>query len=104
MPCEETADAGLGPERLEEFDGTDEGHSNALGFEGFGCGTALAGQEFVETTTLFDGVNGDRHVIERAIRGRGVQHRVLDLKGFRRGSTIVGSAPTRYKESRDGNE
>ena len=74
-PREKSAHGGFGTERLEEFDRADEGHPNALGLEGFGCGTALARQEFEETGTLFYRVNGDRHVIDRATHRRRMRHR-----------------------------
>jgi hypothetical protein len=72
---EEPPHGGLRAERLQELDGADEGDAYALGFQGLGRGTRLAGQEFVERATLFDGVDGDGHVIDGPDRLRDVGHR-----------------------------
>lgn len=71
---EEAAHGAIGAEGLEEFDGAREGDTDTLGFERFGVGTVLAGKEFEVTATLFDRVNGDRHVIEWTVRRRGWHH------------------------------
>jgi hypothetical protein len=68
-------DGGVGTEGLEQLDGPHERNANALCLEGLGLGTAFARQEFEETATLFDGVDGDRHVIDGAARRRDVSHR-----------------------------
>jgi len=39
---EESTDCGVRAERLEEFDGAEEGHPNPLGFQDFRRGTDLA--------------------------------------------------------------
>ncbi len=41
-PLEKSADGRVGGKRLEEFDGPNEGHTNALGFQDFRRGTDLA--------------------------------------------------------------
>lgn len=74
-PAEEPADAGFKAQGFEELDETDERDSNALGLEGLGVGTAFARQEFEETATLFDRVDGDRHVVDGAVHFRDISHR-----------------------------
>ena len=76
-PAEEPADAGFRAQRLEELDETDEGDSNALVLQGLGVGTAFARQEFEETATLFDRVDGDCHVVHGAVHYRDMSHRLM---------------------------
>jgi hypothetical protein len=72
---QEAGHGGIGTERLEELDGADESDTNALGFQGLGLGTGFPGDEFEESTALFDGVDGDRDVVDAAARVRNVSHR-----------------------------
>jgi hypothetical protein len=65
---QEAADRGIGMERLQELDGPNEGDPNALGFQDLGRGTSFTGQEFIHDCALIERVNGDRNVVERAIR------------------------------------
>jgi len=70
---QEPADRGVGPEGLEKLDVAGEGDLHALGVEGLGSGTGLSRKEFVEGAALFDGMDGDRDVVDRAgsLRDRG---------------------------------
>ena len=72
---EEAAYRGIGMQGLQQLDGPDEGDTNALGLEGLRRGTRLAGEEFEQVPTLFDGVDGDRDVVDDAVRPGDVSHR-----------------------------
>lgn len=90
---EETPDAGFGVQGLEKLDEADERHAHPLGLEGLGLGTALAREEFVEAACLVYGVDGNRHVVDRAVRYRNMGHR-----------RMLHSAPNGDKERCNGNE
>jgi len=90
---EEPPHGGLRAERFQEFDETHEGDADASVFEGLWSGTGFARQEFEETATLFDGVDGDRNVVEMAVRYRDEGHR-----------RMLHSAPNGDKERWNGNE
>ena len=64
---QEPPDGGGGAKGLQEFDLAAEGHPDALGLQNLGRGTRLAGYEFEQTRGVFDGRNGDGHVVQRAI-------------------------------------
>ncbi len=72
---EESADGRVGSERLEQLDGSDEGDFDALGLEGLGVGTGLTREEFEQTAAVFNGMDGDRNVVDGAVRVRHVNHR-----------------------------
>ena len=65
---EKSPDAGVWAQGLQKFNGPHERDAHALGFKDLRVGTALARQEFVETATLVDGVDGDRDMVDRALR------------------------------------
>lgn len=89
--AQEAADGGLGPERFQELDGAAERDPYALGLEHFGRGTDLPGEEFEEATCVVQGLDGDGHVVERAV-GRGEL-----IHGILRGT--VGPLGERDKET-----
>lgn len=65
---EEASNGGVGSEWLEQLHGAHEGHADACVLDGLGRGTAFTGDEFEEATALFDGVNGDGHVVQGPVR------------------------------------
>jgi len=68
MALEEASYGRIGAQWLEKFNGSDEGDANTLAFHDLGRGTAFTRQEFEEAAALFDGGDGDRHVVEWKIR------------------------------------
>jgi hypothetical protein len=61
---QETADRGVGAEGFDQLDRADESDADALGFEGFGGGAGVTGDELVGMTARFDGTDGDGDVID----------------------------------------
>ena len=61
-------------EWFEEFQGPNEGDADTLRLQGLGWGTGFPGHEFEDGGTIFDGVNGDRHVVQWSIRRCGIRH------------------------------
>jgi hypothetical protein len=90
---EESSDAGFGTQGFEKLYGAYERDADTLRLEGLGWGTVLAREEFVEAAALSDGVNGDRHVVDGAVRYRDRGHR-----------RMLHSALERDKEKWNGNE
>jgi thioredoxin 1 len=63
---QKTADGGVGAERLQELDGAAEADPDTLGVQGLGRGARLARKELEQLARLFQGVYGDRYVVEGA--------------------------------------
>jgi hypothetical protein len=77
-----TAHGGFGAERFQDFDGADEGDSDALAFQDLDRGTRIPGHELELTTCLFQ--RGYRHgdVVQRI----GKHFRVVAWMGVLNGS------------------
>jgi hypothetical protein len=91
-------------EWFEEFQRSNEGDADTLRLQSLGWGTGFPGYEFKDGGTVFDGVNGDRHVVQWSIRRCGIRHErpVQSVRVNCAGGTIVLSALERYKESQNG--
>jgi hypothetical protein len=77
-PVQEPPYGGLRAEWLEQLDLSHEGDTHALGFEGLGRGAGFPGKKLEESTALFDGMDGDRQMIDSAVRlQNGIHRRML---------------------------
>jgi len=98
------ADGGIGCEGLQELYGPRERDADALGVQGFGLGTLIAGNAFVEPASIIQRTNGDRHVIDGAFVREEIihEHPALWSVGWTPGQGMVGSPGERDKENPDG--
>lgn len=97
---QEPAHRRVGAERLQELDGSTEAYPDTLGLQGFGWGGSLARKELEDVARLFQGVYGDRDVVEGACLGQigvhGDPALELGAQDGRRGTQVT--APAHDKE------